>query len=281
MWPVLFHIGSYPVPGFGAACVVGLVFCLWFQRREAARLGYDPSKVDELILSSILCAWVGARGLYILQNPDHVGGLMGAIRDTGGYVMYGGVILGVPCALLLARRAGISGARLVDIITPGTMFGIVFGRLGCTFAGCDYGAKAQAASWWTLTFTDPRCLVPPDLRGIPLYPSQPLMGVAMLCAFAIVFALRTRLTPWPGAVLLLYLCVEPPLRFLVEYTRGDADRGFIGPFSTSQIPALVITPLAAIGLYLLTRRPPTRTPAEQRAHDEEAARHAEILAPSG
>jgi prolipoprotein diacylglyceryltransferase len=88
------------------------------------------------------------------------------------------------------------------------------------------------------------------------------MALGFLITFLIVYPLRIRLTPWPGSVLILYLCVEPPLRFLIEFSRGDSDRGFVGPFSTSQLPALFVTPLAAIGLWLLTRRPPTPTPVE-------------------
>jgi phosphatidylglycerol:prolipoprotein diacylglycerol transferase len=256
MSPVLFHLGGYPVPGFGVAAVLGLAVALLIQRREGARLGYDPKEVDTLVLASVLCAWVGSRGTYILQNPDHPG----ALRDTGGFVFYGGVVAGVPCAWLLARRAGISGPRLLDIITPGMTLGLVLGRVGCTLAGCDYGRPAGAAAWWTLTFSDPACLVPPRYHGVPLLPSQPLMALELLVTFLVIYPLRIRLTPWPGAVLLAYLCVEPPLRFLVEYTRGDADRGFIGPFSSSQAFALVVTPLAAIGLKLLLSRPPAPVP---------------------
>jgi phosphatidylglycerol:prolipoprotein diacylglycerol transferase len=159
----------------------------------------------------------------------------------------------------------------VDIITPGMSLGLAIARIGCLCAGCDYGAPAPGGeSWWTLTFryadsVRPELrLVPPHLQGVPLYPSQPLMALSLLATFAVIYPLRKRLTPWPGAVLFLYLVVEPPLRFLIEFTRGDADRGFVGPghwLSTSQAIAAVMAPLGVALLLWRTRQPGTPPPA--------------------
>src|SRR4051812_34990376 len=151
MWPVLCKLGSIEVPTSGVLALVGLLVAILLQRREAARLGFEPKKIEELILISILCAWVGAKGLYILTTPEVP--LGSAI--SGGYVFYGGVLAGVPAAWFLARRAGVPGGRLVDIITPGMTLGLAIARIGCLCAGCDYGRAAGAARWWTLTFTYP------------------------------------------------------------------------------------------------------------------------------
>lgn len=265
MHPILFKIGGVSIPSFGAIALVGLVVTILIQRKEAERLGYDPRKIEELVLLSILCAWVGSKTFYILQNPDTVRGAgLGAALQMSGYVFYGGVLAGVPAAWILARRAGIPGGRLVDIITPGMTFGLVIGRLGCLAAGCDYGRKADGPHWWTITYAYPPEL-PPELRvappDVPLYPSQPLMSLGFLLTFAIVYPLRKRLTPWPGAVLALYLIVEPPLRFLIEFTRGDEDRGFLGPLSTSQTIAAAMVPIGIAALVWLTRRAPSPPPS--------------------
>ncbi len=265
MHPVLFHIGGFAVPTFGVLVLTGIFIGIFLQKREAARLGYDPRKVEELALITILLSFAGARGMYVLQNLDATARDPRGIFSSGGYVLYGGLAAGVPAAILLARRAGIPGARLVDIFSPGVTLGFGFGRIGCTFAGCDYGLEAAAPSWYTLVFTDPASLVPPELRGVPLLPSQPLMALSHFAVFALIYALRGRLTPWPGAVLFLALATEPPLRFLCELTRGDVDRGFLGPFSTSQWIALVLTPLAIVAFAVRIRGRSTAAPLRSAA----------------
>ncbi|HVY62149.1 MAG TPA: prolipoprotein diacylglyceryl transferase family protein, partial [Planctomycetota bacterium] len=124
MWPILFKVGSLEVPSFGILALAGLFVAMLIQRREAARLGYDGKKVEELILVSVICAWIGAKGLYVLTTP----GVALSSVMSAGYVFYGGVLAGVPAAWILARRAGIPGGRLVDIITPGMTLGLAIAR---------------------------------------------------------------------------------------------------------------------------------------------------------
>jgi phosphatidylglycerol:prolipoprotein diacylglycerol transferase len=259
MHPVLFTLRGFPVPTFGLVVLVGVFLGIWLQKREGARLGYDPRKVEEVALLTILASWAGSRGVYLLQNPHEIAGGAG-IFQSGGHVLYGGVAAGVTTAFVLARRAGIPGRRLVDIFSPGVTLGFAIGRIGCTLAGCDYGRAADAPHWWTLTFTDPRCLVPAPLLGQPLWPSQPLMALSHLATFAVIYPARRRLTPWPGALLALTLAVEPPLRFAIEFIRGDPDRGFVGPLSTSQAIAAVLAPVSLYALVKLTRGPASPPP---------------------
>lgn len=247
------QLGPLAIPTFGALAVVGLLLGMVLFRAEAIRLGYDPRKVEELILWTVLASWAGAKGVYIAQNFDAFAANPLPVVQ-GGYVLYGGVLGGAPVCYLLGRRSGIPGGRLLDIMQPGMVFALTIGRLGCFASGCDYGRPAGAERWWTVTFTHPATLVPPDLRGIPLYPSQPLMALGLFVTFLVVYAARRRLTPWPGALFTLTLAVEPILRFLIEFTRGDADRGFIGPLSASQTFAIVVAPCAAALLLWRTSR---------------------------
>ena len=62
---------------------------------------------------------------------------------------------------------------------------------------------------------------------------------------------------WPGdRLLLLYLVLYAPLRFVLEWFRGDVVRGFLGVLSTSQWVALITV---AAALPLLVRRTRRRT----------------------
>ena len=59
---------------------------------------------------------------------------------------------------------------------------------------------------------------------------------------ALLWAWRRR--RYAGQVFLTYLTLYSVVRFLIEFLRGDSDRGFVGPLSTSQVIGLVA--LAAV-----------------------------------
>ena len=69
---------------------------------------------------------------------------------------------------------------------------------------------------------------------------------------------------WTRRLLPLYLALYAAGRFLLEFLRGDAIRGFAGPLSTSQWISLGI--LAVCGVLLLrSRRRPRATAASRPA----------------
>jgi phosphatidylglycerol:prolipoprotein diacylglycerol transferase len=58
-----------------------------------------------------------------------------------------------------------------------------------------------------------------------------------------------------GEVILVYTLAYAIARFVLEFFRGDADRGFVfgGLLSTSQFIAFILGP-AAIGLWFVRRK---------------------------
>ena len=48
----------------------------------------------------------------------------------------------------------------------------------------------------------------------------------------------------------LYLIAYPVCRFGLEYLRGDAYRGFVGPFSTSQFISLLLIVFSGLSLLV-------------------------------
>jgi phosphatidylglycerol:prolipoprotein diacylglycerol transferase len=72
------------------------------------------------------------------------------------------------------------------------------------------------------------------------------------------FAVLVRLSRYrrfEGEVILAYTLLYAMARFVLEFFRGDADRGFVfgGLLSTSQFIAMILGP-AAIALWLVRRR---------------------------
>jgi phosphatidylglycerol:prolipoprotein diacylglycerol transferase len=60
-----------------------------------------------------------------------------------------------------------------------------------------------------------------------------------------------------GTIILTYTIVYAVGRFVLEFFRGDSDRGFVGPLSTSQFIAIVLLLICVV--TILNRRRPIPT----------------------
>jgi phosphatidylglycerol:prolipoprotein diacylglycerol transferase len=114
-----------------------------------------------------------------------------------------------------------------------------------------------------IVFTDPKCLVPVYLRGVPLYPTQILELLNGLLTFSVLMLFRPRIATRPakrhvsarhtplrdqtGFSTALFLFVFGINRFLIEFLRGDVRGGFLLGMSESQLASLI---QALIGLAL-------------------------------
>ena len=89
---------------------------------------------------------------------------------------------------------------------------------------------------------------------IPLHPVQLYEAAVCLLLFVLLVRL-TRHKRFDGEVIIAYTLAYAIARFVIEYFRGDADRGFVfgGLLSTSQFIATILGPVAIV-LWLVRRR---------------------------
>jgi phosphatidylglycerol---prolipoprotein diacylglyceryl transferase len=120
--PVSFHIGPLVVHTYG----IGLAITFWFayryfERRLRAR-GYPTEWVTGMFVWVVVASIVGARALHVLANLSYYRANPGQILDVwhGGLSSFGGLLLGVPTGLLLARRRcpQLTIMRALDIVIP-------------------------------------------------------------------------------------------------------------------------------------------------------------------
>jgi phosphatidylglycerol:prolipoprotein diacylglycerol transferase len=116
---------------------------------------------------------------------------------------------------------------------PSIALAQAFGRLGCFLAGCCYGMETE--SRFSLVF--PENSYAPS--GVHLFPAQPISSALnFLNFFALIFfAKRVKAD---GQVAALYLIFYSVGRFIIEFFRGDIERGSIGVLSTSQFISIFI-----------------------------------------
>lgn len=161
------------------------------------------------------------------------------MRGVG--VFYGGLTGGGGALILYSKLYKISFNLLTDVLIPGVLIFNIFGRIGCFLAGCCYGKEAN----WGLIFSD-ESLAPAGVRLVPVQLFEAALNLVILL---VIGAIGFKTTIY-GANLPIYLMCYSVGRFVIEFFRGDENRG-VYFFSISQWMMFIVLPL---GIFLLFSR---------------------------
>jgi phosphatidylglycerol---prolipoprotein diacylglyceryl transferase len=241
-------IPSFTLHTYGFLLACAFLAGLWVAARQARKAGLDANRITDMAVWVLIAGLVGAKLLmlavdwqFYTRNPRE----LLSVFQSGG-VFYGGLLGGMLVAWWCARRYHLPGWATADVLAPGVILGQAIGRLGCFAAGCCYGKVAPRVPW-AVTFTDPyaaRAVGTP--LDTPLHPSQLYeSALAFLLFFGLLWlAGRKR---FDGQVILAYAMGYSVIRFVLEFWRGDPDRGtvFGGVLSTSQLISIILVLVAA------------------------------------
>lgn len=150
------------VGAWSGLVAVGAVVALATQWLLASRSGLPPARV--LLLSAVACV-VGLAGAKLYYVAGHLfKGDLGRGFDllTGGMCIQGFVLGAVATLVAGAGTAGVGVGPLLDVTSPGLLFGMTVGRFGCFFGGCCAGRAT--ASRWGLWSSDRRL----GMRRVPV-----------------------------------------------------------------------------------------------------------------
>lgn len=254
MFPSIVDLGFFRLPTYGVLLVTGIVVGLWTAHRRARRDGrLDPERVVDFGIWVALWGLAGSKLLLVITEPSYLAswqGLKGLLQAGG--VFYGGLIGALVAAAVLTRRYHLEFWPLVDTLAPSVALGHFFGRLGCLAAGCCYGSHCDLP--WAVTFSHPLTAeVSGTPLGVPLHPTQ-LYEAGFNLGNYLVLAWLFGRRPRDGSVLAAYLVSYGVGRFVIEFFRGDPDRGFLlgGLLSTSQGIAIGMV-LVGAGILVWTR----------------------------
>jgi phosphatidylglycerol:prolipoprotein diacylglycerol transferase len=280
-----YHEGTeHLVTVFGMLFVAALIVFWLLARRNATRIGIDPSHIDLLLPLSIIGGIIGGTLLSMLMPEDRqVAGEM--LQVDTRIRLFGLVISGAVVVFIYSRVAKQSFRTLLDVLAMPTLAALIVHRCGCFLAGCcwgdisvtdpwlssiattDLGRQVQTLPWlageWvktgvtygpgTFPFQQQVAIGLIDVhatRSLPVHPVQ-LYEAALLGVFLLLFG-RLRLDRYPaGSIALLTMAAYALIRFVMEYLRADGNIAF-GILTATQLQCIALLVLAT-GLGMISR----------------------------
>ena len=153
------HPDLFTIPGiglqvktYGFFLTVGFLSAVWLAMRRAQRVGADPDRILDFSFIALFFGVGGARIFYVIHywktDFAHRPNSFLAIIDIrqGGLEFLGGLLGAMLATLIYLKWKRLSIRMYLDIMAPGAMWGLAFGRLGCFFNGCCFGGLCAAAS---------------------------------------------------------------------------------------------------------------------------------------
>ena len=222
----------------------------------AVLFGFLLAKKKKVDLFDFLCcvvytmigALIVAKLLFVLVSLREIIQLKLNIIEVikGGFVFYGGLLGGALGIWIYAKQFRTPVRGYVDIFAAVLPLGHACGRVGCFFAGCCYGMEYDGCC--SVVYKTSTTLLTP--LGVPLLPIQLIEAACLVVLFVVLMLLLCKAKVKEGNLALIYALSYAVLRFILEFFRGDKERG-VFLLSTSQYISLVIV---AVVIFLLIRR---------------------------
>ncbi|HEY2901318.1 MAG TPA: prolipoprotein diacylglyceryl transferase family protein [Polyangia bacterium] len=248
------------------AALLASVITLWLAARDGASQRHTAH--------AIACAYVAAlAGGYVFEalRALPAAAAAGSWRPVthAGRAAYGGLLAAIGAAVLYLRAARQPVAPFFDRVAIGTGLTFALVRTGCFLAGCDYGWPTASVLGvrfppGSLAALDQarRGLVPPGSASLPVHPTQ-LYEAALGLLAAGVAAVSLGHGRRDGAAFAGFLGTYAMGRFVLEFLRGDQDRGHALTLSTAQWVSVAI----GVGLIIWRARAAKRNDVGQAAAD--------------
>jgi phosphatidylglycerol:prolipoprotein diacylglycerol transferase len=140
------------VRGYGVFLMLGILAGVFLCQWRARQIGVDPDKILSLCFWLTICGLIGARLFFVIQKWDSfadapsVAEWFGRLLNMteGGLVVFGSLIGGLVAWIVFCLVARLPMWQVADIMAPGMMIGLAFGRIGCLMNGCCFGGVCES-----------------------------------------------------------------------------------------------------------------------------------------
>jgi len=233
VYPILFHLGSFPIHSYGVMIAVAFLAGLWTATLRAKREKIPAEKIADATLWLMIGAILGARIVYVTTywHEEFAGQPVWNIFKIwqGGLVYYGGLIGAILAGGFYIHWKKMPFWKTADVFAPSIALGSFFGRAGCLLNGCCYG-KPTDLPWaiqfpngsyaWQQQFQQGLPGVGPDTPSLPVHPTEIYDGLLNLALYFFLAWLFRR-KKFDGQIFATYLLCYAIMRGFVEHFRGD------------------------------------------------------------
>ena len=226
----ILKIGPFTVYGYGLMIAIGIFAAYCLAEYRARKLGLDDERVFGMTFWAVIGGILGGKILYYITIlPQIIADPTLLYRDLlEGFVIYGALIGGFIGIVLYCRLWNMKLLAYLDLALPSVALAQGFGRIGCLLAGCCYGRETEGA--FAITFHN-SAYAP---NGVPLIPTQIISSGLDFIHFFILLYFVKKWKKNDGQVTGLFFMLYSVGRFVLEFFRGDLERGSVGVLSTSQ-----------------------------------------------
>lgn len=224
------HLFGRDIPLYGLSWIIGIALAGSIAVLLCKRSAIERYDLIYSAVYSLIGGMIGSKLLFLIislkQIVEQRIPLEAVLR--GGFVFYGGLLGGALGLYIYVHSYKLPKLVFADLYALVLPLGHACGRIGCYFGGCCYG----------LPYSGCGCVVYTSSLGstplnTPLFPIQLVESVLLFLLFVALFVIYRR-GALPGKVTTLYLALYALLRFILEWFRGDAERGSLLSLSTSQ-----------------------------------------------
>ena len=140
----LFSIGPFTIYSYGLMIAVGILVCIAMGMYRAKKRGMSDDAVLTIAIIGVLSGFIGAKLLYVIVEFDQFIEDPMSVMGGEGFVVYGGIIVGVLSAVIYCRQKKLVFLEYFDLLAPSIAVAQGFGRIGCFLAGCCYGRETDS-----------------------------------------------------------------------------------------------------------------------------------------
>lgn len=235
MMPYL-TIGSMNIPTFFIVISLSLSFLVIYLAQRLEKYDEDRRPAYDIAIILMVSGFLGGRLMHVFYEewPYYQKYPIQILYFwQGGYVFFGGFFFATLNSFIYCKYKKIDFLKFGDFFAPLLSLAHAFGRWGCFFAGCCFGAK---------------CDIPWSIEG--RYPTALYLSIGELLIFTYLIFFEKKMrsmnrTDLAGSVLVKWFLLHSLLRYFVEYFRDDFRGAFysfplVGQLSISQIICLII-----------------------------------------
>ncbi len=246
MHPVLLNLGPLEIRTYGVLVAIGFFTAIYFAAFLAEKQGIKKYIIYDLGFVIILSSIIGARLLYVVVWHKYYFKNFPEIFMIwkGGMVFYGGLLGALVGSILYVKIKKLSFLKLGDLCMPFVALAHSIGRLGCFYNGCCFGK------------VDEKCgIVFPVLEdGKPHLPTQIYESILNFINFVILIFLFRYFKKKQGFIFYLYFINYAIIRIIIEFFRGDEERGKILFLSTSTFISIVLLIAGITGMIYIFKK---------------------------